>query len=135
VEDKNAWNSVPYHFAEEKKHSEFWSEPLSERKNFETLFQTIQGQRKPRSDFKKKTFFRGIPFCFKTGIGLFRDTQNSAKKAFARRITKSVPSLFCGIYLVRSFDSNPREDNCVLWGEGVDIYLLNHNKVFKAKRR
>jgi hypothetical protein len=32
VKEKNAWNSVPYHFAEEKKHSEFWSEALSEKK-------------------------------------------------------------------------------------------------------
>jgi hypothetical protein len=46
VKDKNAWNSVPNHFAEEKKHSEFWSEPLSERKFFGILLQVIQRQRK-----------------------------------------------------------------------------------------
>ncbi len=56
---------------------------------------------------------------FRNWIGLFRDTQNSTKNTFFHGITKTIPNLFCEIFLVQNFDGNPTEDNSVLWEEGV----------------
>ncbi len=139
---KNPWNSVPNHFwmikpwnsfpnhfqkrklrnfvpnhFQKKKNSGFHSEPFSEEKTLENLFQTIfrtENTRKTTtfvSCFLKLNYFRGIPFRFvrfrTTKLALLMNTEFRGMSTFFRGITKTVPSIFRGIFSERNFDGNP----------------------------
>jgi hypothetical protein len=104
-------------FSEEKKNSEFHSEPFSEEKTLENLFQPIfrtENTRKTTtfvSCFVKLHYFRGIPFHFlrlhTTKLVLLMNTEFRGMSTFFRGITKTVPSLFRGIFSERNFHGNP----------------------------
>jgi hypothetical protein len=85
--EKNPWNSVPNLFWM-RKTSEFYSEPFLEEK-------------KPQNS---------VPFCFFPSYGMTvpRHSESNGISTLFCGITKTVPSLFRGIFSERNFDGNPR---------------------------
>jgi hypothetical protein len=117
-------------FSEEKT-SEFQSEPFSEqKKNSESIPNHFWNRKHLKNDdfvscFVKLHYFRGIPFRsvrFRTTkLALLMNTEFRGMSTFFRGITKTVPSLFRGIFPERNFDGNP---NQCTWMNTIVIYFL-----------
>jgi hypothetical protein len=122
-EDKNPSNSILNHFSEEKnprnsvpnnfwmrKTSEFCSELFSEEKK---PWNSVPNHFRKRKNLGKTTFvscfvkpnyFRGFRFVPSYGMD---SSEILGMSTLFRRITKTIPSLFCGIFSEQNFDGNP----------------------------
>ena len=106
--EANCRNSVPNHSAEEKPAQHKTQEPKISLIVFDVrvIIEAV------RCEFRKTSFFRGIPFRsvpFRASeLALPRNSECLGMSTFFRGITEIIPSLFRGIFSERNSVPNPR---------------------------
>jgi hypothetical protein len=120
AEEKTTRNSVPWKKYGSKL-SEYRSEPFRGRETFSTQNSAAQNfnnsvrcqsnQEAVRCEFRKTSFFRGIPFRsvpFRASeLALPQNSEYLGMSTFFRGITEIIPSLFRGIFSERNSVPNP----------------------------
>jgi len=102
--EANCRNSVPNHSAKEKPaQHKIWQPKISI-----IVFDVGVIIEAVRCEFRKTSFFRGIPFRsvpFRASeLALPRNSECLGMSTFFRGITEIIPSLFCGIFSERNSD-------------------------------
>ncbi len=119
AEDEHARNSFPNHYEEDKKHSEFQSDPLSEK----TLLKLVPKASRPKNWMTLKKHFsrNSVSLRSEPQNGLFQNTRNSAKGTLFPRNSENRSESNTRNFLERNFGGSGSLCSCHL----ETLFILN----------